>query len=272
NEHKKDSIMIAFDYNKGFYRFDRDNDKRNRSLRTPDYYYEYVEEIQKNPIVMRQSVQERTPSNFIQPFDIRNLGFFNFVGPYWEQEYTKNELEKFLKDKPLSFEESLSGVFTIMVEQIPPILDYPPFKRKYWIDSKQGYSLVRVEYGGTDTIEISWKEINRTWVPTSFRLSSTQQNNQSAEWKIDWLYVNETVPDDYFDPTLLSEQTTMLVSDELGELVVIGKIGKGIPLPEIMAKPPKKVSYFRYFLVAAGLIMILLALGRKIYDKKTNVS
>lgn len=34
----------------------------------------------------------------------------------------------------------------------------------------------------------------------------------------------------------------------------------------------ERVSYFRYFLVTVGLILILLALGKKIYDRKTKIS
>ena len=257
-----DNITIAFDYSKGFYRFDQGED--NRSLRTPDYYYEYLKEYQ---MVTRQSAQTRSSAREISPFDIRNLGFFNFVGPYWNEEYAKIERTKLLSDKPISFEES-NGIFVVSVERTPnvPGHSFPPIIRKYWIDSKQGFSMVRAEFGGRDSTEISWKEINEIWVPTSFKLSSTQ-TPQSAEWKIEWSFVNEDVPEDYFDPTLLSDKATILVSKELDQPIILGKIAKGHDLPGPLYVPEDHVFFpFRYIPMYLGIFLIVLGLGKMTYD------
>jgi hypothetical protein len=270
NESFRDNIIVAFDYNKGFYRFDRDEDKR--SLKTPDYYYEHLKSRQ---MVTRQKSQEQSPSFLIKPFDIRNLGFFTFVGPYWEREYAKNEHEELFEDEPISLEKSTNGVFIVTVKRTPKILGFPPFLRRYWVDSHQGFSMIRAEYGCADVVEISWKEVNKTWIPTSFSLRSARQN-QSAEWTINWLLVNESVPEDYFDPTLLSEEATLLVSRELEQSVIIGNIGKGLPLPNSekldFERVHQKFYYFRYFLVLSGLVLIFISLGKKIYDWKIKRS
>ena len=262
-----DNIFIAFDYAKGFYRFDQGEDRR--SLRTPDYYYEYLADRQ---MVTRQSATERTPSFGIRPFDIRALGFFNFIGPYWKAEYAVDERVELFNDLPISIEE-LNGVFVVTVERTPnfPGFSFPPVVRRYWIDSRQGFSLIRFELGeGLDTIEMSWKEINQVWVPTSFKLSSTQ-TMQSAEWRMDWSLVNEDIPEHYFDPTLLAGRTEMLVSLELDQPLIIGRIGEGLPLPEPLPLhlfQRENVSWFsaRYILMWLGILMIVLGLGKMAYD------
>ena len=257
-----DNILVAFNYNRGFYRFDQG---ANRTLRTPDYYYECVKDRQ---MVTRQVATEWSPSWGIRPFDIRALGFFTFVGPYWEEEYATGERTRLFNDKPVSIKE-LNEIFEVTVERKAnvPGYNFPPVVRKYWIDSRQGFSMIRFDFGGgLDTIEISWEERNQVWVPMSFKLSSTQ-TTQSAEWKIDWSFVNEDVPEDYFDPTLLSDEVTMLVSKELDQPIVIGRIGKGYDVPgPLMPLPGNNSSPFRYIPMYLGIFMIILCLCKKAYD------
>ena len=103
-ENIEDDILVAFDFNKGFYRFDQGI---NRSLQTQDYYYECLEGAQ---MVSRYSIQSARHSHLIRPFDIRNLGFFNFQGPYWKERYATNEHIDLFKDNPISIEE-VNSVF-----------------------------------------------------------------------------------------------------------------------------------------------------------------
>ena len=254
-----DNITIAFDYHKGFYRFDQNENKR--SLRTPDYYYESLDE--HHPVT-RQGTHDFSPSWQIKPFDIRGLGFFSLTGPSWRRDYVKDERKCLFEDNPVSLEESANGVFVITFERTTE--NPPPIIRKYWIDSGQGFSLIRGEYGETVTIDMSWKEINETWVPTSFKLSSADRN-QSAEWKIDWLIVNEDVPEHYFDPNLLSNEGTYLVSVELEQPIIIGDIRKGQELPGPLYVPEeRRSSHFRNILMYLGIFFIVLGLGKKLYD------
>ena len=256
-----ENVKIAFDYSGGFYRFDRDDDKR--SLKTPDHYYEY---FKSRDYVSRQNLPDRKVSQFIKPFDIHALGFFNLVGPFWNKDY-QTERQKITTDRPVLLEES-DGVFIITVERNPNTLNFSPVLRRYVVNSKQGFSLIRVEFGDYDIVELSWKEMNKVWVPTSFNLSST--NGMSAAWKIDWLLVNEPVPEEYFDPTLLADDITLLISKELGDPVIVGQIGKGIPMPELPQAPnaDEKVHYLRYILMIPGLLLILVAVGKKFYDAR----
>jgi len=256
-----DNILIAFDYNRGFYRFDQG---ANRTLRTPDFYYECVKDRQ---MVTRQTATGWMPSWGIRPFDVRALGFFTFVGPYWKAEYATDERTNLFIDKPVSIKE-VNGIFEITVERKAniPGYDFPPATRIYWIDSRQGFSMIRLVLGSElDTIEISWEERNQVWVPMSFKLSSAQP--QSAEWKIDWSFVNDDVPEDYFDPTLLSDEVTMLVSKELDQPIVIGRLGKGYDLPgQLTPLPENKSSPFRYAPMIIGIFLIVLGFGKKMYD------
>ncbi|MCL2004791.1 MAG: hypothetical protein FWG73_01385 [Planctomycetaceae bacterium] len=261
----RDDILIAFDYNEGFYRFDQGAD---RSLRTPDYYYEFVENSQ---MVTRDN---RDAEGWLPAFDIRNLGFFIFLGDVHEKYY--DERIEIFGEQPIAVEE-VNEVFILTVSRTSTFegVTYPPIIRRYWIDSRQGFSMVRFElYLGLDsteksleTMEISWKEINNTWVPTSFTLLSTQTSERWADWTIDWSLVNEKVPESYFDPTLLSDKVEMIVSLELDEPVIIGKIGKGLPLPEPLWVPEDKKTFtFNHIILWVGICLIILTLGKKVYD------
>lgn len=258
-----DEILIAFDYRKGFYRFDQGN---NRSLRTPDYYYEHLKEWQA---VSREN-HEAQCSMAISHFDIRNLGFFTFVGPYFTYKYDEDRTELF-KDKPISIEET-NGVFVVTVERT--VSPFPPIYRRYWIDSKHGFTMVRHEYYldpaskvALGTLEISWNWINETWVPASFKLSSTLESKDWAEWTLEWSLVNKPVPESYFDPTLLSEKVTMLVSLELEDPIVLGRIGPGYEVPGPLTIPEKRdYSQLRHTLMGLGICLIVLALSKKAYD------
>lgn len=262
-----DDIEIAFDYKNDFYRFDRKG--QCHSLRTPEYYYEFWHPGGQGDIVERQLSSARVSSHMAKPFDIRALGFFSFVGPYWNYEYNRDIRPKLFSDHSVSCKQLSDGLVLITTERVPDIPNASKMKREYWIAPNQGGEIVRAEYAGIDTYEMSWKEINRTWVPIAFKLNSTQ--SYSAEWKIDWLSVNEPVPIDYFDPSNLSEKPVILVSSELGELVQLGKTGKGLSLPGL---PEKRKDYFlfRYILMGLGILMIAIALGKKIYDWRKRTS
>jgi len=267
----EENILLAFNYKEGFRRFDQG---ATRSLYTPEYYYEFSEDSQ---VVTRENCQDAKPLHNIRPFDIRNLGFFTFAGNYSE-DYTVGERIQMFKDKPISIVET-NGMFTVSVLRSvdDPGFETLPIIRRYWIDSRQGFTMVRFEFYRTldtiekvmGTMELSWREINKTWVPTSFKFSDHQSGGvHDVDWTIDWSLVNEKIPDTYFDPTLLSDEVAVIVSLELGDPIVIGKIGPGRdpPGPLRVPKDNNRLFLFRYILMGFGIFMILLALSKKQFD------
>jgi hypothetical protein len=255
-----ESITIAFDYKKGMYRFDRTD--QCYSLRTPEYYYELWFPNKENSGVTRQTSSERKPSYKAKPFDIQMLGFFTLVGPYYRKTYQPDSRLVFFEEIPISYEQLSEDLILIETKRKPVIENVPLIKRRYWLSPKQGYSLLKAEYADHVTIEMSWAEKNRTWVPTAFKLSSLQ--NRSAEWKIDWEQVNEPVPDKYFDPEQLAQKPTPVFSSELGKPLQIGTIGKDVTSTD---QSKTKYLYFRYILIITGLILIFIALVKMIYDR-----
>jgi hypothetical protein len=265
---KTESITIAFDYKKGMYRFNRTD---CYSLRTPEYYYELWFPNKGNAGVTRQNFSARTPSYMAKPFDIQMLGFFSFVGPYWNTPYQPDFRLLLFNEIPVSYEQLSEDLILIETRRKPAIANVPLLEQKYWLSSKQGYSLLKAEYSDLVTIEMSWTEKNETWVPTAFKLSSTQPLSAawkySADWKIDWELVNKPIPDKYFDPEQLSEKPVPVFSKELGEPIQIGTIGKDVTTTD---SPKIKYPYFRYVLIITGLILIVIALIKMAYDRWTK--
>jgi hypothetical protein len=204
--------------------------------------------------------------DFIYPFDIRSTGLFTPYGPYWDDNYQRISKSFYNRIPDLvEINENKNGIVEF-VFQHKPRESQPPGKSIFFIDTKQGFTIVKYEdlffQGTKNSHEISWKKIKNQWVPVSFVLSSNQ--GLSAEWTFDWKSVNESVPMEYFDPNLLSEKPTTLFSMELGELVRLGLIGKDI---EPVTVQPKRWSSLNYFLITAGLMMMLISLGKMGYDR-----
>ncbi|MDR1478207.1 MAG: hypothetical protein LBJ00_04630 [Planctomycetaceae bacterium] len=252
----KDDITIAFDFHKNNYRFDRA--QKSYSLLTGDYFYELMNpgDPSYTQFVVRNYANKDSVKGNAKPFDIRALGFFNFIGPYWEISYPTYSSDILFNSELLTYKKEPNGIVLLEYK-------YKFSTRKFWIDSQNGYTLVRAEYNSIDTIELSWKKLNGVWVPESFQLFSTE--GYFANWKIDWHSVNVPVPDEYFDPEKMSEKVAFFVSEELGEPVLLGKNNKDISLKE---KNKMQYShYFRLVLVVAGLILIVVSLCKKVYDR-----
>ncbi|MDR2171890.1 MAG: hypothetical protein LBP59_17230 [Planctomycetaceae bacterium] len=263
-------IKIAFDYQKGMYRFDL---PECYSLRTPEFYYEYWFPDKWDSAIKRQKTSEIKPSWKARPFDIQLLGFFSLVGPYWYRTYQPDYRKKLLyEDVPVSYKQLSEDLIFVETERIFKE-QKSVSKRKYWLSPKQGYSMIRGEFGDIDTFELSWVEKNKTWVPVAFKLSSVQP--YSADWKIDWELVNEPVSDKYFDPNLLSEKSVPLYADELGvSAPPIGQIGgsKDSKLKPVKSKSTDYDYIFRITLITVGLCIAFIAFIKMFYDrwKKTK--
>ena len=269
-----DDILIAFDYGANLYRFD--NGDLKRTLLTPEYFYEvsalHTPFVAVNRSPASDPLSTGWPCCFV---DIQYLYRFTVVGTYKPKKYQESEFHLRNKDIiKVGYEELPNGLIKVTTVTPPTTSSgMDPEYEEYLLDKNNGYTLLKLKRSGGYTYELSWKKINQTWVPVSYVFDSgTKYGIFGVEWKIDWEQVNEKVDETYFDlEEMLADQEegAWLLTEERGSSPVItGKVGKGaMMLPEI-ASPSKNVSYFRYFLVAAGLILILLALGKKFYDRK----
>ncbi|MDR2171777.1 MAG: hypothetical protein LBP59_16660, partial [Planctomycetaceae bacterium] len=177
-----ESIKIAFDYQKGMYRFDR---PECYSLKTPEFYFEFQIADKMGSAVIRQKTSERKPSRRAAPFDIQSLTMLSLVGPYWNITYQQYREKLLYEDVLVSYKQLSENLIFIETNRIFTNNNRRTIlSRNYWLSPKQGYSMIKGEFAKIDTVELSWKEKNETWVPVAFKLSSVQ--DYSAEWKIDW--------------------------------------------------------------------------------------
>jgi hypothetical protein len=294
NDGKKNIITeentIIFDYEKEYYYFERVDRHRDnkcyRSLRTSDYYYEawlpiadYADPTLAG--IKRQPIAERKETSLAAPFDIQMLGYITLSSGYYcytyrpdsRSSYLQNQRAKLLNEKPISYQELSNGLILIDTKREAIDSSLPSMKRRYWISPKQGYALIKLELADkldaefSKTIEMSWTKINDVWVPTTINIISP--DSHVAEWSIDWKMLNEKIPDRYFDPKWLSDKPVNLFSDELEKTLHIGSIGSGKDNISATKHPTAKNDYsiLNYFLIIIGLVVMLVAFIKMVYDR-----
>ena len=276
---REEHCLIVFDAKSDCYRFDRIG--IGNSLQTSEYYFECWSPGTQRSSIMRQPYTTREISKRVDFFDIKMLGFFTFFDPYYDLRYDKDTIANFLKNKKLvALQQHDNGIVAATYEVLPGMFarnlptGFINTRQIFWINCAQGFSLVRVEYqhgdGDVDTIEITWKEKNKVWVPETCQFSSTQGFN--GDWKFDWSLVNEDIPSRYFDVGDLSETVVpvRVFSKELGETVQIGIAGQGKVdyWMDDIRRIQGNSSYFlpRYILLWLGIFIIVLGLCKKVYD------
>ncbi len=265
-----DDIMIAFDYGANLYRFE--NGDLKRTLLTPEYFYE-VWNLNTDHVSVKKSLASapKATSMHCHHIDVRDIFRFVPVGAIKPNAYQESEFH--LQNKEIikvGYEELANGLIKVTTASPPTVSDTE--HREYFLDKNNGYTVRQIERSVGYTYELSWKKINQTWVPVSYVFKSgPKYGNFGDEWKIDWEQVNEKVDETFFDlEEMLADQEydANIYSGKPGSPGdVIGKVSNESPLSET-ASSSENVSYFRYFLVAVGVILILLAFGKKIYDRK----
>jgi hypothetical protein len=256
-----DDILIAFDYNNHFYRFDNGNLKK--TLLTPDYFYEVWHPNDYAMSVKRSSVAApEATSVFCLLVDIQNVFRFVPVGPHKPYAYQQLRFHKQNKEKITNYKELANGLINVTTE-VPTI----GITSEYLVNGNNGYTVEHIEMSNGYIRDISWKNINKTWVPVAYVFKSG--SDFSVEWKIEWEQVNETV-----DPLFFSLEEMVgdqgegipMFSEELSSLpIVIGRVGKGVT--STTDQPKIKYPYFRYILIITGLILMFIAFMKMLYDR-----
>jgi hypothetical protein len=268
--------LIAFDYHKHFYRFD--NGKLIRTLLTPDFYYELWKPGEHNASVKRSPATDmKVSSAFCEIIDIQNLFVFVPVGVHKPYKYQNSDFHKQIeKFKILNYEDMANDLASVTIEYPNPYNYDPPFTATFIVNKTNGYTVQHIEYNNGYVKDISWKHINKTWVPVAYVFDSGSEdpNFSSVEWKIEWEQVNEKVDPLFFNlEEMVGEPEEFswfegipMFSDELGDQsILIGQVGKNVT--SITDQPKIKYPYFRYILITTGLILIVIALIKMVYDR-----
>ncbi|GHT15525.1 hypothetical protein FACS1894170_13050 [Planctomycetales bacterium] len=273
-----DDIFIAFDYQSHLYRFD--NGDRGRSLFTHDTYYQVWGVASPSVSIDKSSAANPNISGRLNYIDIQSAIFFVPVGPPKRPySYLNSVLRK--KDfKCLEYQEFPNGLIHIKVE-LPRWGEMLADTQTYTVDTKNGYTLRGLEHSFGYVREISWENINNTWVPVSYVMgikkdsrAEKQGTKMSVNWKIDWEQVNEKVDPKYFDlkeivadlgdPDL--EQDIPIYSQELGQLLRIGSVGKDSVIEFEDLK--HGYNYLNLTLVTIGGLLVFIPLCKMYYDRR----
>jgi hypothetical protein len=265
NEIVNDDILIAFDYSNHYYRFD--NGKLIRTLLTPDFYYELWGVNEPAASVRRSSVSDIKVSNGRCDFiDIQSLYCFVPVGTHGPNGYQKSVLHRQIKQlKKLDYKDNVNGLTSVTFEFPNPYNYDPPLTATYFINKTNGYTVQHIEYNCGYIMDISWKNINQTWVPIAYVLKT--KSNFNVEWKIEWEQVNEKVDAKFFDlDEMVADRTedVPMLSEELDSPIIIGKIGKD---SKPLVEQPQRLQYIRLFLIIAGLVLLFIGISKKGYDR-----
>ncbi|MDR3108695.1 MAG: hypothetical protein LBU65_03265 [Planctomycetaceae bacterium] len=255
---KDENIFIAFDYSKKFYRCDNEI---IRSLLTHEYYYEIWTSEYYSPTAERYPFAERRIASMLHMVDIQLIPFYSPIGVHLQYDYQEKHRKRLFLHKLLLADELPNNILHIKFEMNRDP-GYQSVQAEYWLSKKYDYLPVHTEYSFGCQCDISWKNINHTWVPETY--SQKSDHGYGVEWKIDWESVNEPVPHKYFDVTLLTDEEIPLYTTlESGESVKIGKFG-----PKPAPPPPLRphVNWVGRFLMIAGTIMIIISIIKKIYD------
>ena len=258
-----DDLFCAFDFPEGLYRFDRlapDEDgitEGGRSIRTPEHiYYTYGINSEHIGGVMRDRVNSDTVGH-IAPFDIRRVGLFNFVGPYWTTTFD-DFCQGLRKGKLIDLSEEGQDVY-----RLTWAYEKAEVETTLWLDSTKGYSWIRYEVASQQVdsektvIDTSWDRIHGVWVPTAMRLANDHWDGSrdEAEWTIEWESVNEPVDENYFAlSSFAPERRVAVFSKELGKPVVVEYTDGSAPTGVLPGEPEPR----RWWIALTSTILLVL--------------
>jgi hypothetical protein len=137
--------FCAFDFPRGLYRFDRNAPTKGgiveggRMIRTPPHVYSTRGIETEHLGGVMQERPDSADVGHIAPFDIRCVGLFNFVGPYWERTFD-TFYQGFSTAKLEEFSEEGKGVY-----RLKWMFGNQDTAATLWLDSSKGCSWIRYE-------------------------------------------------------------------------------------------------------------------------------
>ncbi|MDR0610068.1 MAG: hypothetical protein LBG58_08165 [Planctomycetaceae bacterium] len=264
-----DECVIAFDYVKRNYRFDKVG--VGKYLRNSEFQFVALEQKGVSTTISRYPLTEAV-STLVYPFDIRAIGFFSLYGNpsqirYWHWgQLTENTKYKLF----ISQDGVFSKISLLPSDPNPQIL--PEHSTiTVWLDPRNDYVTTKIDTGGFQISELSWKKVNGINVPVAFSGKYGLNNlpiQIEADWTFDWEIVNNLVPDHFFKvENFVSEgEIGEIVSWELGsdQPIRIARLDNTGTISEI---PSRSLAGLRAILIITGLILIFISLCKMAYDR-----
>ncbi len=134
-----------------------------------------------------------------------------------------------------------------------------------WVDELHGMTPIRISRTDlrgvkreTSRCDVSWKEINGCWVPTTMRIwgNLREKDYESYDLTMEWSHVNEPLDPKLFTPAGITESKTAMVADmRLGQVVLERVIPQPLPVatPKPVApKPPSRLGWILLAQLIAG--------------------
>lgn len=255
------NFIIAFDYSRKLYRFDNTVKKIHGIVLTDRYYEASFSDKSSFAGAITSPFSKMKVSTFIDMVDVQAIPWFTPIGTKAPFDFQNEYKPMIFVHKILEYKILDDGLHYIKFDMVKAKNTHS-MQMEYWLSSRYGYLPIRTEYSVGYVMNISWEQKNRTFVPSAYSFKS--KNGRSVEWKIDWEQVNKPIPDNYFDPTQLFEQSIPLYTLESDDkLVKIGNIGK----KEQPLSKPRDYIYLQIALITSGLVMIIIAITKMIYDR-----
>ncbi len=291
----------AFNFDEGCYRFDRRAPSWNWTLkgqekelldrkicRTPELSLHYNSRYSRLEIHAPDVVDPQTLLVTDGYLDVRCVGIYNF-GQLFKSLELGAVYDKFLNLGGLeNCVEDGDGVFRV---------DWTPVQEAHvtwWIDTRHGFTPIRLEMrrripelgeiewrAPHQTHEVTWKEIDDVWVPSSYRVffQTRVPSRKPSEppdhkytlghrkftyrYTFEWESVNETVDERYFDYEEFDLPDGTYVADaRSGELAILELVGDPLAVPRDLSEPPTS-SWTRprvLAIVSGGLLLLLLGI------------
>lgn len=199
NKEITENCLVEFDYEQKSMRFDRDG--QSVFLQTPQSLFELWPSPggDKQSSITQYEVGH-TPSVRINPFDIRNIGFFTCYGSFLRSSYEQNR-KAFLNEMKVIETEQQGRLTSVALISKEATSDNREDFSVYtiWVDKTKAYSTVRIKVGDLQDSEISWDEKSGVYVPVSFRQRYRSGGlSVDVDWTLTWESVNEPIPQERF--------------------------------------------------------------------------
>ena len=262
-----EECFVVFDYDKRCYRFERDGERT--FLQTAECFYErWKNKPGTSDASITQYELHEPPIARVNPFDIRNLGFFTCYGLYYNSQY--EEFRGFLLNgtKTLKKEDgALASISVVSNKQNDSNRDeFATFQ--IWLSKQQGYTTTRIQVNTFQVSDISWEKMKGVYVPVSFRQRYTSASSGlkiEADWVLTWESVNESIPSEMFTYQSLKKESDSVAvlyssnADDAGRPVALDHFGSP-PDSNTEAAPGKRISLSKLMLYN-GLFLLLIGAG-----------
>lgn len=283
----EDDIYLLFDADANYYRFE--NGDLKRALLNKDYYYEVWAPADPDGRSVRRSSSSdyTTTSTGCRIVDPLGLIFFTPGGNKRPFNYRESTFHAQNRDiEKIGYEEIEPHIFKVTTIEPPGDAKWK-FLLEYHIDTQRGYTVNHIDMtalGLTDCSirhvhDITWKNINDTWVPTTYAFKSfntginPDEEHRRVNWKIEWESVNEAVDPGLFElETMLADLDgyAATFTNEPGSSPALLGVHE---LSDSFENPRTRFGvllWFRILILLAGTILVANGLRKLIISRRAE--